>query len=169
MIASERLGWLSRKTGVPAGVMLLSIGTGTTAGDILRNHSGLSYGSAAEHLLVDVAEDEDSGGFDAPYREYVKRVTEQRAAEYREATAKAAQEQGAFIDSLLGKGSSRVIDAVAPSLSIQSQQILIDGQGIVATTATTASTKGKRKQPAVANEDEAAAMLAMFMLMQDED
>jgi hypothetical protein len=50
--AAERLVFLAGTTGV-AGSLLLMIGAGSIAGDILVSYSGLSSATAAEHLLFD--------------------------------------------------------------------------------------------------------------------
>jgi hypothetical protein len=54
MTAAERLLQLAGATGTAA-VLLLSIGTGATAGDALVEYSGLESATASEHLLADVA------------------------------------------------------------------------------------------------------------------
>lgn len=51
MTAAERLAFLAGASGA-AGVLLLAIGAGATAGDALVDYSGLQNGTAAEHLLV---------------------------------------------------------------------------------------------------------------------
>ena len=51
MTAADRLKQLSKLAGVSAAVMLLTIGTGATAGEALVNYSGLSTGTATEHIL----------------------------------------------------------------------------------------------------------------------
>ena len=54
MTAGQRLQSLSGLAGVSAAVMLLSIGSGATAGAALVNYSSLATGTAAVHLLTDV-------------------------------------------------------------------------------------------------------------------
>lgn len=54
MTAAERLLQLAGATGTAA-VLLLAIGTGVTSGEALVDYSGLTTGTAAEHLLTDVA------------------------------------------------------------------------------------------------------------------
>lgn len=51
--AAERLKQLSGLAGVSAATMLLAIGTGQTAADILVSRSGLESATAAEHLLAE--------------------------------------------------------------------------------------------------------------------
>ncbi len=51
--AADRLKQLSGLAGVSAATMLLAIGTGYTASEILTSESPLSTGTAAEHLLSD--------------------------------------------------------------------------------------------------------------------
>lgn len=55
MTAGERLIALSGLSGVSAAVMLQAIGSGATTGAALVNYSGLSSGTAAQHLLTDVS------------------------------------------------------------------------------------------------------------------
>ncbi len=50
MTAAERLLSLSKLTGA-ASVLLLSIGSGVTAGDALNDYSSIDTGTAAQHLL----------------------------------------------------------------------------------------------------------------------
>jgi len=52
MTAGERLRALAGAGGTAATLLLL-IGSGATTGDALANYSGLSSGTAAEHLLTD--------------------------------------------------------------------------------------------------------------------
>lgn len=52
MTAAERLLQLAGITGTAA-VLLLSIGSGATAGELLASRSGLETGTAAEHLLAE--------------------------------------------------------------------------------------------------------------------
>lgn len=54
-IAADRLKALSGLAGVSAAAMLLAIGSGATAGACLVDYSGLATGTAAQHLLADVA------------------------------------------------------------------------------------------------------------------
>ena len=49
--AADRLKQLSGLAGVSAATMLLAIGTGQTAADLLTSRSSLEVGTAAEHLL----------------------------------------------------------------------------------------------------------------------
>lgn len=53
MTTGERLRLLAGAGGA-AGVLLLVIGTGATAGEALVNYSQLPTGTAAQHLLMDV-------------------------------------------------------------------------------------------------------------------
>jgi hypothetical protein len=53
MTAGERLRQLAGFSG-SAAALLLSLGTGATAGELLRSHSGLVTGTASEHILVEV-------------------------------------------------------------------------------------------------------------------
>lgn len=53
MTAAERLVSLAGGSGA-AGVLLLAIGSGATAGAALVNYSGLPSGTAAEHLMADI-------------------------------------------------------------------------------------------------------------------
>lgn len=54
MTAGERLRQLAGFSG-SAAALLLAIGTGATAGELLVSRSGLETGTAAEHLLVENA------------------------------------------------------------------------------------------------------------------
>lgn len=54
MTAAERLLALAGTTGTAA-ALLLVIGAGATTGAALVDYSGLATGTAAEHLLTDVA------------------------------------------------------------------------------------------------------------------
>ena len=53
MTAADRLKQLSGLAGVSAAAMLLSLGAGGVAGEILATSSGLPLGTAAEHLLAE--------------------------------------------------------------------------------------------------------------------
>lgn len=55
MTAAERLLSLAGTTGTAA-ALLLAIGVGTTAGEVLDDYSSITVGSAAEHLLATPAE-----------------------------------------------------------------------------------------------------------------
>lgn len=69
--AAERLVALAGTTGTAAALLLL-IGTGPTAGDALVDYSGLSSGTAAEHILEEVQSTSDvSGGAGHPGSAYV--------------------------------------------------------------------------------------------------
>ena len=61
MTAGERLAQLAGSTGTAAALLLL-IGSGITSGDALVNHSRLSTGAAAQHLLVDRVVESRLGG-----------------------------------------------------------------------------------------------------------
>lgn len=52
MNTGERLAQISGMSGVSAATMLMSIGSGSTAGELLVSYSGLSSGTAEEHLLA---------------------------------------------------------------------------------------------------------------------
>ena len=63
MTAAERLLQLAGSSGVAA-ALLLSIGSGATAGDALNDYSSIESGTAAEHLLSErVAPMASLGGF----------------------------------------------------------------------------------------------------------
>ena len=57
MTAADRLKQLSGLAGVSAAAMLLSLGAGGVAGEILATSSGLPLGTAAEHLLAERKKD----------------------------------------------------------------------------------------------------------------
>ena len=79
MTAAERLALLAGASGA-AGVLLLTIGTGATAGEALVDYSGLPSGTAAEHLLVDIVQVElpSSSGqiFQDPFKYQIKKRQE---------------------------------------------------------------------------------------------
>lgn len=62
MTAGDRLRSLAGAAGT-AGALLLLIGSGATAGAALVNYSRLPTGTAAQHLLTDVARQATGGGF----------------------------------------------------------------------------------------------------------
>jgi hypothetical protein len=64
--AGERLRQLAG-TDRAAGALLLMIGSGATAGAALVDYSGLSIGSAAEHLMTDKAQPWQGGTFGLGY------------------------------------------------------------------------------------------------------
>jgi hypothetical protein len=70
--AGARLRALAGQDG-PAGVLLLMIGSGATAGAALVNYSGLATGSAADHLMVDKAQPWQSGTFGFGYERLARR------------------------------------------------------------------------------------------------
>lgn len=49
--AADRLVYLAGTTGASSSLLLL-IGSGATSGDALVNYSGLSSGTAADHLMA---------------------------------------------------------------------------------------------------------------------
>ena len=64
MTAAERLKQLSGLSAATAAAMLLAIGSGATAGDLLVSSSPLSSATAAEHLLADRAAQQPSRRYD---------------------------------------------------------------------------------------------------------
>lgn len=67
MTAGERLAFLAKTTGT-AGALLLLIGSGATAGAALVDYSQLPSGTAAAHLLTDMASAQVvSGGWSYSY------------------------------------------------------------------------------------------------------
>jgi hypothetical protein len=64
--AGERLRQLAGTDGA-AGALLLMIGSGATAGAALVDYSGLPIGSAAEHLMKDMAQPWQGGTFGFGY------------------------------------------------------------------------------------------------------
>ena len=59
MTAGERLQQISWSSGITAGAMMLLIGSGATAGEILRDYSKLPTATAAVHLLTNVSKAAD--------------------------------------------------------------------------------------------------------------
>ena len=61
MTAADRLLSLSGITGT-ASALLLAIGAGATTGDALADYSGLTTGTASEHILTERAKSNPWGG-----------------------------------------------------------------------------------------------------------
>lgn len=61
MTAAERLVALAGQGGTAA-ALLLAIGVGSTAGELLVSRSGLETATAAEHLLAEGTDENDSSG-----------------------------------------------------------------------------------------------------------
>lgn len=65
--AGDRLVQIAGQSG-PAGALLLTIGSGSTAGAILASYSGIGYATAGEHLLAERSERRVFGGYARPAR-----------------------------------------------------------------------------------------------------
>lgn len=108
MTAAERLLALSKTTGA-AGVLLLLIGSGATAGAALLDYSGLESATAAEHLLYEkVVEDSVSGGLLKVHRERVAKV--QQYQRFLASQKKAEEEKPVEVPALLKPSEQLVIN-----------------------------------------------------------
>lgn len=75
MTAGERLAQLAGQGGTAASLLAL-LGVGATTGALLASYSGLTTGTAADHLLVDRVSESSGGGWYAvaPRREVKKKT-----------------------------------------------------------------------------------------------
>lgn len=114
--------------------------------------------------------------FDAPYQEYVTRISAERAAEWRRKIEGKNLDVSTKVDQQYdspagrgapGKGESHVIRSVAPSLSRSNAQIRI--APIRTSPFPSTSVEQRARRPIVGNDDDAEAMLVMFIMTVDDD
>lgn len=150
--------------------MILTGGLGFGGGLAARG-----YGAWIGAIAIPDAETESGGGFDAPYREYVKRINAERASDWQRSQHQAGDDQapiaspdGLDYDARVGQGApaagaSRSLDVVAPTLLQDAERsIVLTKQALGVITRTAAMTARQRL-------DDEAAMLALFALMMDDD
>ena len=131
---------------------------------------GVGYGARAVAVLGLWPSErlpEDDGVFDAPYQAYVKRINVERSAPPSVTKNDVAIHETSDYDSRVGRGAPGIgavqaLPDVAPTLNNTVQAIRIQGVDLTPIPNTAFS------RQRIASDDEAAIM-ALFMLMADDD